>query len=62
MKQIEFTISPTGKVSIETSGFSGGACLNAVKDVKSSLFGNRETQQQLKTEYYSGEPGLREPE
>ena len=41
MKTIKIKISEDGSLSIETSGYSGGKCLDALKDIE-SLFGKAE--------------------
>jgi hypothetical protein len=36
-KKIEITVSPEGTVSIKTSGFTGGACRDATRDIERAL-------------------------
>ncbi len=36
-KKIEITVSPEGAVSIKTSGFSGGSCKDATRDLERAL-------------------------
>jgi hypothetical protein len=36
-KTIEITISPEGAVSIKTSGFTGGSCRDATRDLERAL-------------------------
>lgn len=36
-KKIEITISPEGAVNIKTSGFTGGACRDATRDLERAL-------------------------
>ena len=36
-KRIEITVSPQGATSIKTSGFSGGACKDATRDLERAL-------------------------
>jgi hypothetical protein len=36
-KKIEITVSPEGAVSIKTSGFQGGSCKDATRDLERSL-------------------------
>jgi hypothetical protein len=36
-KTIEITVSPQGATSIKTSGFSGGACKDATRDLERAL-------------------------
>ena len=37
IEQIEVTIGADGKVRMQTSGFSGDACLEATKDIEAVL-------------------------
>ena len=36
-KKIEITVSPEGAVNIKTSGFSGGSCKDATRDLERAL-------------------------
>ena len=36
-KTIEITVSPEGATSIKTSGFSGGSCKDATRDIERAL-------------------------
>ena len=36
-KRIEITVSPEGAVSIKTSGFTGGSCRDATRDIERAL-------------------------
>jgi hypothetical protein len=36
-KKIEITVSPAGDVSIKTSGFTGGSCKDATRDLERAL-------------------------
>jgi hypothetical protein len=36
-KTIEITVSPEGTVSIKTSGFAGGSCRDATRDLERAL-------------------------
>ncbi|MCE9630864.1 MAG: DUF2997 domain-containing protein [Planctomycetia bacterium] len=36
-KKIEITVSPEGTVSIKTSGFTGGSCRGATRDIERAL-------------------------
>ena len=36
-KRIEITVSPQGATSIKTSGFSGGSCRDATRDLERAL-------------------------
>jgi hypothetical protein len=36
-KKIEITVSPEGATSIKTSGFAGGACRDATRDLENAL-------------------------
>jgi hypothetical protein len=49
-KKIEITVSPEGTVSIKTSGFTGGSCRDATRDLERALgLAGRET---LLPEFY----------
>jgi hypothetical protein len=49
-KRIEITVSSEGTVSIKTSGFTGGACRDATRDIERALgLAGRET---LLPEFY----------
>jgi hypothetical protein len=37
MKTIEITVSPEGATSIKTSGFTGGACREATRDLERAI-------------------------
>ena len=56
VEQIEVTIGPDGKVRLETSGFAGGECLAATKDLE-QLLGAKEPDRELKAEYYDRAEG-----
>ena len=50
-KRIEITVSPEGAVSIKTSGFTGGSCRDATRDIERALgVAGRES---LLPEFYS---------
>ena len=36
-KTIEITVSPEGSVSIKTTGFTGGSCKDATRDIERAL-------------------------
>ena len=36
-KKIEITVSPEGATSIKTSGFTGGSCRDATRDIERAL-------------------------
>lgn len=36
-KRIEITVSPEGTTSIKTSGFTGGSCRDATRDIERAL-------------------------
>ena len=36
-KRIEITVSPEGATSIKTSGFTGGSCRDATRDLERAL-------------------------
>jgi hypothetical protein len=36
-KTIEITVSPEGTVSIKTTGFTGGSCRDATRDIERAL-------------------------
>ena len=49
-KKIEITVSPEGATSIKTSGFTGGSCRDATRDLERALgVSGRES---LLPEYY----------
>ena len=49
-KTIQITVSPEGAVSIKTSGFAGGSCRDATRDLERALgVAGRET---LLPEFY----------
>jgi len=50
-KTIEITVSPEGATSIKTSGFTGGSCRDATRDLERALgVSGRET---LLPEFYA---------
>ena len=50
-KTIQITVSPEGSVSIKTSGFTGGSCKDATRDIERALgVAGRET---LLPEFYN---------
>lgn len=49
-KTIEITVTPQGSVSIKTSGFTGGSCRDATRDLERAL-GSAETEHML-PEYF----------
>ena len=50
-KTIEITVSPEGATSIKTSGFTGGSCKDATRDLERALgVSGRET---LMPEFYA---------
>lgn len=50
MKTIEITVSPKGKVSLTTSGFSGNSCLEASRFLETTL--GRKESETLAPEYH----------
>ena len=52
-KRIEITVSPEGAVSIKTSGFQGGSCKDATRDLEKAL--GVAGQEQLTQEYFARE-------
>ena len=36
-KRIEITVSPQGDIAIKTSGFTGGSCRDATRDLERAL-------------------------
>lgn len=52
VEQIEVIIGPDGKVRLETSGFAGGECLAATKDLE-TLLGAKNPEREFKAEYYN---------
>jgi hypothetical protein len=54
-KKIEITVSPEGAVNIKTSGFSGGSCKDATRDLERALgVAGRES---LLPEYFQQQAG-----
>ena len=54
-KTIEITVSPEGATSIKTSGFSGGSCKDATRDLERALgVAGRES---LLPEYFQQQAG-----
>jgi hypothetical protein len=54
-KTIEITVSPEGATSIKTSGFSGGSCKDATRDLERALgVSGRES---LLPEYFQQQTG-----
>ena len=50
-QKIDITVSPEGTVSIRTSGFTGGSCRDATRDIERALgVAGRET---LLPEFYN---------
>jgi len=49
-KTIEITVSPAGTTSIKTSGFQGGSCKAATRDLERAL--GVTGREQLTPEYY----------
>ena len=58
MKTIKITISPTGQVRVETSGFSGGECREASRFVEQAL-GSRSAET-LTAEFHQGQQDSQE--
>lgn len=53
-KTIEVTVSPKGEATIQTKGFTGGACRDATRTLEAALgFRDRE---QLTSEFHATEP------
>ena len=53
-KTIQITVSPEGSVSIKTSGFTGGSCRAATRDIERALgVSGRES---LTAEYFQNDP------
>ncbi len=52
VEQIEVIIGPDGKVRLETSGFAGGECLTATKNLE-ALLGAKNPEREFKSEYYA---------
>lgn len=51
-KKIEVTVSPEGSVSIKTTGFTGGSCRDATRELERALgLAGRES---LLPEFYAG--------
>jgi hypothetical protein len=50
-KTIQIIVSPTGETKIETTGFSGGACKDATRELERAL--GAVTDDQLTGEYYT---------
>ena len=55
IEQIEVTIGTDGKVRLQTSGFSGDACLEATEDIE-ALLGGRIIQRERTAETYEQAP------
>lgn len=56
IEEIEITIGADGKVRLETSGFSGEACLAETKELE-ALLGNLITERQTKAEFFDRPAG-----
>lgn len=54
-KEIEIVVRPDGNVEIETHGFKGPSCLEAVKPFEDAL--GEVTHRELTSEYYERETG-----
>jgi hypothetical protein len=55
IKTIEITVSPEGATSIKTSGFTGGSCKEATRDLEKALgVAGRES---LLPEYFQQQAG-----
>ena len=50
-KTIEITVSPEGATSIKTSGFTGGSCRDATRDLERAL--GVSTRETLLPEFYA---------
>jgi hypothetical protein len=53
LKTIEITISPTGRTSVETKGFSGAECRQASEFIEKAL--GQRTGERLTGEFYANE-------
>ena len=51
IEQIEVTIGTDGKVRLQTSGFSGDACLSATEEIE-ALLGNKIVMRERTAETY----------
>ena len=51
IEQIEVTIGPDGKIRLQTLGFKGSACLDAVEEVE-ALLGNLTVSIEMTAEAY----------
>ena len=54
IEQIEVTIGPDGKVRVQTSGFSGEACLSATEGIE-ALLGHQIIRRDKTAEAYQAE-------
>ena len=54
MKTIEITVDAKGQVTVQTRGFTGGACRDASKFVEEAL--GRKTAETLTAEFHQGQP------
>jgi hypothetical protein len=52
MQEINVTISPAGKVTIDTEGFEGASCEEATKSIELVLTGGRVADTEHKPEYF----------
>jgi hypothetical protein len=50
MKTIEIIVSPTGELRVETRGYHGSECLEATRQLESTL--GAKTSEQLTGEFY----------
>lgn len=57
LKRIEITVSPEGATSIKTSGFTGGSCRDATRDLERALgiVGNESLLPEFYAQAQSGE-------
>lgn len=58
MKTIEITVAPTGAVTVQTRGFTGGECRDASRFVEQTL-GTR-TAETLTAEFHQAQPACQE--
>ena len=53
MKTIEITVDPQGQVTVQTRGFTGGACREASKFIERAL--GQRTDETLTAEFHQGQ-------
>lgn len=59
MKEITIIVDKAGKTTIETSGFTGTACLDATARLKRALGGKVESEVMTNEAYVTAEVGTR---